>query len=57
MSRAWLAFAREGAPGAASLPSWPAYEIGQRSTMLLDTECVVVDDPAAEERRLWDGLA
>ncbi|HWC36895.1 MAG TPA: carboxylesterase/lipase family protein [Acidimicrobiales bacterium] len=57
MSRAWLAFAREGTPAAASLPTWPAYEIGQRSTMVLDTECVVVDDPAAEERRLWDGLA
>jgi para-nitrobenzyl esterase len=57
MSRAWLAFARQGVPGAATLPHWPAYEIGQRSTMVLDTECVVVDDPAAEERRLWDGLA
>jgi para-nitrobenzyl esterase len=57
MSRAWLAFSREGAPGAASLPTWPAYEVGQRSTMVLDNECVVAEDPAAEERRLWDGIA
>ena len=57
MSEAWLAFARHGAPGAASLPAWPAYEIGQRSTMVLDTECAIADDPSAEERRLWDGVA
>jgi para-nitrobenzyl esterase len=57
MSEAWLAFARNGAPGAGSLPPWPAYEIGQRATMVLDTECAIADDPAAEERRLWDGVA
>ena len=57
MSRAWLAFARDGVPAAASLPGWPAYEMGQRSTMVLDTECIVADDPAAEERRLWEGIA
>ncbi len=57
MSAAWTAFAHRGAPDTASLPPWPAYEVGQRSTMVLDTECVVVDDPAGEERLLWDGTA
>jgi para-nitrobenzyl esterase len=56
MSEAWTAFARHGAPDTASLPNWPTYEVGQRSTMVLDTECVVVEDPAGEERLLWDGV-
>jgi len=56
MSEAWLAFARQGAPALASLPTWPAYEVGQRSTMFLDTECAVTDDPAGEERMLWDAV-
>ena len=56
MSEAWLAFARQGAPAIASLPTWPAYEVGQRSTMVLDTECAVTDDPAGEERMLWDAV-
>jgi para-nitrobenzyl esterase len=56
MSGAWTAFARSGAPDSASLPPWPAYEAGQRSTMVLDTECVVEQDPAGEERLLWDGV-
>jgi para-nitrobenzyl esterase len=57
MSRAWLAFARHEAPVASTLPPWPAYEVGQRSTMIFDDESVVEDDPGAEERRLWDGVA
>jgi para-nitrobenzyl esterase len=57
MSQAWLGFARQGVPSAASLPSWPPYEVRQRSTMVLDAEWAVVDDPAGEERRLWDGIA
>jgi para-nitrobenzyl esterase len=56
MSQAWLAFARHGAPDVASLPLWPAYEVGQRSTMVLDTECVLERDRAGEERMLWDGV-
>jgi para-nitrobenzyl esterase len=57
MSRAWLAFARNGAPAAPTLPPWPAYEVAQRSTMIFDSESGVEDDPAAEERRVWDGIA
>jgi para-nitrobenzyl esterase len=54
MSAAWTAFARNGAPDTASLPPWPAYEVGQRSTMVLDTECAAEHDPAGEERMLWE---
>jgi para-nitrobenzyl esterase len=56
MSQAWLAFARHGVPSADSLPTWPRYEAGRRSTMVLDEECVVEDDPLGDERRIWDGL-
>ena len=57
MSGAWTAFARHGAPDISSLPHWPAYEVGQRSTMVLDSGCAVEHDPAGEERMLWDGVA
>jgi para-nitrobenzyl esterase len=57
MSEAWIAFARNGASDIASLPAWPAYEATQRSTMIFDTECIVEQDPAGEERMLWDGVA
>jgi para-nitrobenzyl esterase len=57
MSEAWIAFARHGAPDIGSLPAWPAYEAAQRSTMIFDTECLVEQDPAGEERMLWDGVA
>jgi para-nitrobenzyl esterase len=55
MSEAWLAFARHGDPGHAGLPSWPAYDLEGRSTMIFDAECRVVDDPDGEERQAWEG--
>jgi para-nitrobenzyl esterase len=56
MSTAWAAFARTGNPSHAEAPAWPAYDTGRRATMVLDAECRLVDDPHAEERRLWDEL-
>jgi para-nitrobenzyl esterase len=53
---AWLAFARDGAPGHAGLPAWPRYEPGRRATMELGRECRLLDDPGADERRVWEGL-
>jgi para-nitrobenzyl esterase len=55
MSEAWLAFARDGDPGHADLPAWPAYTTGARSTMIFDTgDCVTHDDPFGAERRAWE---
>jgi para-nitrobenzyl esterase len=49
---AWVAFARDGDPG----PHWPAYG-ADRAVLRFDAEGPeVVQDPAAAERRLWDGL-
>jgi para-nitrobenzyl esterase len=56
MQDAWLAFAREGRPRAAALGSWPSYEAPRRSTMRLDLESGLEDDPLAAERRFWDGI-
>lgn len=41
MSSAWVAFARYGNPGIASLPAWPACTHGDEATMIFDKECVV----------------
>jgi para-nitrobenzyl esterase len=52
MHRRWIAFARTGDPG------WPAYDTERRSVMVFDgNDDRVVDDPAGDERRLWDGIA
>ena len=53
MSRAWASFARTGNPSHDEIPAWPAYTLDRRATMILDAECKVVNDPHAEERKLW----
>jgi para-nitrobenzyl esterase len=50
MSAAWAAFARTGTPNHADLPAWPAFNTTDWSTMILDDECRVVNDPNREER-------
>jgi len=51
-SRAWVAFARTGNPGHAGIPEWPAFDAGDRRTMLIDKEWMVEGDPLSEGRRL-----
>ena len=50
MSRAWIAFARDGDPG------WPAYSTAGRATMIFDTVCRVEGDPYGTERRVWETM-
>jgi carboxylesterase type B len=43
------------------MPSWPAYEVTNRPTMIFNTMrssslAEVVYDPAADERAFWDGV-
>jgi para-nitrobenzyl esterase len=57
MSEAWLAFARDGKPGYRGLPSWTAYELEGRATMMFDTTCRVENDPGGEIRKAWQGIA
>lgn len=53
MSRSWIAFARTGHPQVAGLPSWPAFDLAKRATMVFDRETRVVNDPRGRERRLF----
>ena len=50
VSGAWVAFARTGNPNHAGIPHWPAFTANQRSTMLIDNEWKVMNDPNHEER-------
>ena len=49
ISSAWVQFARTGNPNHGGLPQWPAFDAGQRSTMVFDDTCAVKDDPDGEE--------
>jgi para-nitrobenzyl esterase len=54
ISNVWIAFAKSGDPNHEGIPHWPSYSPEKRSTMILDTECRVEDDPFGNERQLWD---
>jgi len=49
MHAAWVAFITSGDPG------WTVYDLERRPTMRFDIASGVVDDPDADERRVWDG--
>lgn len=53
MQDAWLSFASDGAPAAANLPSWPAFDISRRATMILGPDGRVADAPLDAIRRVW----
>lgn len=52
----WVEFIRSGRPAHAALPTWPTYDSARRATMRLDVASAVVDDPAGDERALWEGV-
>lgn len=57
MSEAWIAFARDGDPGHAGIPKWPAFTPPERSTMVFGREgATLVEDPSGAARELWDRL-
>jgi para-nitrobenzyl esterase len=53
VSSAWIAFARTGIPAAKGLPEWPTYSADRRSTMILDNDPRVENDPSHELRLFW----
>jgi len=53
MSTAFVNFARSGSPQGPGMPAWPVYESDTRSTLVFDLPPRVVNDPRAEERRLF----
>lgn len=51
MASAWAAFARTGTPATERLPSWPAYGLARRETLLIDyPEQRVAGDPNGQFR-------
>jgi para-nitrobenzyl esterase len=53
MAEFWSTFARTSRPAAKGQPKWPAYTLEKRSTMQIDAQCKVVDDPYSLERQMW----
>ena len=56
MAEMWSTFARTGHPAAKGQPDWPAYTTDKRSTIEIDAECKVVDNPYRLEREVWERL-
>lgn len=56
MAEMWSTFARTGRPVAKGQPAWPAYTIAKRSTMEINAQCRVVEDPYSLERAMWERL-
>ncbi len=56
-SEAWIQFARTGNPSHKGLPNWPAYNTTNRTTMVLDKTCALVNDPSGEERKFWQSVS
>jgi para-nitrobenzyl esterase len=54
VSATWANFARTGDPNGGGLPQWQPYETTSRSTMVINNESALIDDPAGDERRLWE---
>lgn len=57
MSALWAGFAHNDRPHATGVPAWPAYTPKNRSTMWLDADCKIVDDPDKAERLFWQNHA
>jgi para-nitrobenzyl esterase len=52
----WSTFARTGVPAAKGQTAWPPYDLVNRATYRIDTECTVLIDPRKTERELWTSL-
>jgi len=53
MQSAWVSFARTGNPACSEVGPWPAYEVKDRHTLMIDQPCHLVRNPDAEKRRAW----
>jgi hypothetical protein len=53
MSRAFIALARNGAPGHEGMPSWEPFTLPRRPTMIFDALTRMEDDPRGAERLIF----
>ena len=54
MMQAWISFAHNGDPSHEDLPAWPAYEVEERSTMVLSRESHAERNPFASALTFWN---
>ncbi|MGB3439256.1 MAG: carboxylesterase family protein [Actinophytocola sp.] len=57
LAGAWVRFATTGNPNGNGLPEWPAYEPGNRKTLVLGDTTAVEADPLRRFRLLWEELS
>jgi para-nitrobenzyl esterase len=56
MAEVWATFARTGKPSVEHAPLWPAYDLQNRPTMRIDTQCEVINNRFSEELAMWKSL-
>ncbi len=56
MAALWTSFARTGRPSAVGVPEWPTYNLEERPTMRVDTECEVIYNRFNEELDMWRSI-
>ena len=56
MADALVAFMKTGDPNCASLPTWPKYTPEKGEVMVLDDECVAMNDPDRPARQVIENL-
>jgi para-nitrobenzyl esterase len=56
MQDAWTAFARNGDPNCARLPTWPRYEPRERTVMSITGRSELLHDPDGAVRSIWEDV-
>jgi len=56
MHGAWAQFIHTGDPNGGGLPHWPRYDAERRSTLMIDRDCHVADDPGGPARAQWPAV-
>ncbi|MEZ4727051.1 MAG: carboxylesterase family protein [Caldilineaceae bacterium] len=56
MAEFWTTFARTGHPAAAGAPAWPVYNLVDRPSMRIDTQCEVINDRYSTELAMWRAI-
>jgi para-nitrobenzyl esterase len=56
MAELWTNFARTGKPAAAGAPEWPVFDLINRASLRIDTQCAVIYNRYSQELALWRSI-